>query len=261
MLFRSVPGCGSRVRLKRNARIGDETVEARRRRARKIFDRLRARNRDVRIELDFRTPIQLLVSVILSAQCTDRRVNLVTPALFRRFRTVADYANASAAELEHLIKSCGLYRTKSRNIIAAAKELVTQHQGKVPNTRAELETLPGVGRKTAGVVCIHLGGDAAFPVDTHIRRIAKRMGLSRSDDPDQVELDLRKLLPVNRWAIGHLLLIRHGRRICFARAPACVQCAVSDLCPKRGVSRFKGLSAAASQPPSGAAFFSGSARA
>src|SRR5215471_9392738 len=216
-----------------------ETVGAKSRRARKVIERLDAHMPGAKIVLDFRTPFQLLVSVILSAQCTDKRVNLVTPALFRRFRTPADYAAASHQELESLIKTCGLFRSKARSIIAAAKTVVEKHQGVVPTTRAELEQLPGVGRKTAGVVCIHLGGDAALPVDTHIRRLARRLGFSRSANPDLVELDLQALLPPDLWTKSHLLLIWHGRRTCFARSPACERCVVADLCPKIGVAKRK----------------------
>jgi endonuclease-3 len=200
-----------------------------------VIDRLDVHMPGAKIELDHRTPLELLVSVILSAQCTDRRVNLVTPALFRRYPSAKSYARAKVSELEALIKSCGLYRSKARNLIAAAKVLVEQHQGEIPKTREELEALPGVGHKTAGVVCIHLGTEDAFPVDTHIRRLAKRLGFSRHDNPDDVEMDLRALLPTNRWAKGHQLLIWHGRRTCFARRPACERCVVADLCPKIGV--------------------------
>jgi endonuclease III len=212
-----------------------ESQQAKRERALAVIDRLDAHMPGAKIELDHRTPLELLVSVILSAQCTDRRVNLVTPALFRRYPTAASYARARVSELEGLIKSCGLYRSKARNLIAAAKVLVKQHRGEIPKTREALETLPGVGHKTAGVVCIHLGTEGAFPVDTHIRRLAKRLGFSKHDNPDDVEMDLRALLPTNRWAKGHQLLIWHGRRTCFARRPACERCVVADLCPKIGV--------------------------
>src|SRR5262249_53451172 len=169
--------------------------------------------------------------------CTDKRVNLVTPELFRRFPTTESYARAKVSELEEAIKSCGLYRSKARNIIAAAKVMLERYQGKVPITRAELEALPGVGHKSAGVVVIHLGSEGAFPVDTHIRRLAKRLGFTKHDNPDLVELDLRALLPANRWTKGHQLLIWHGRRTCFARRPACERCVVADLCPKIGVAK------------------------
>ncbi len=213
-----------------------ESRSAKKQRAEAILDRLHAQWPNAKIELDYREPIQLLVSVILSAQCTDVRVNLVTPALFRRYPDAAAYAAADPAELESLIKTCGLYRTKARNIIAAAKSLVERFGGKIPLSRSELESLPGVGKKTAGVVCIHLGGDSAFPVDTHIRRLARRMGLSAHQDPDKVELDLQALFPRARWSQGHQLLIWHGRRTCFARSPACV---VAKLCPKIGVRRTR----------------------
>jgi endonuclease-3 len=179
--------------------------------------------------------MQLLVSVILSAQCTDKRVNMVTPALFRRFPDASAFAEADAGEVEQLIKTCGLYRAKAKNIVAAARSIVTEHGGHLPTTRDGLEELPGVGHKTAGVVAIHLGTDQAFPVDTHILRLSVRLGLSRQTHPDKVELDLRDLLPPDRWAKGHQLLIWHGRRTCFARGPACERCVVSALCPKIGV--------------------------
>jgi endonuclease III len=144
--------------------------------------------------------------------------------------------------VEPFIQTCGLYRNKAKNIVAAAKALVAQHGGEVPRLREALEKLPGVGRKTAGVVCIHLGGDAAFPVDTHVKRLAWRLGFTRQTDPDKVERDLQALLPPERWMKAHQLLVWHGRRTCFARSPACERCVVADLCPKRGV-RAKGAKA------------------
>ncbi|ATB31514.1 endonuclease III [Melittangium boletus DSM 14713] len=190
---------------------------------------------DVRIELDYRTPLELLVAVILSAQCTDKRVNLVTPALFERFPDAAAYARASVEEVEPFIQSCGLYRAKAKNLVAAARALVAEHGGEVPRSRASLETLPGVGHKTAGVVCMHLGGDEAFPVDTHVKRLAFRLGFTRHTDPDKVEEDMQGLLPSPQWMKGHQLLVWHGRRTCFARAPACERCVVAELCPRKGV--------------------------
>ena len=212
-----------------------ETVDAKKQRALAILKRLDEHMPEAKIELDYGTPLQLLVSVILSAQCTDKRVNMVTPGVFARYPDAASLAKARRGELESLIKTCGLYRSKAKNIIAAAQALVTEHGGEVPVKRDALEALPGVGRKTAGVVTIHLGGDDAFPVDTHIRRLAYRMGLSRQTDPDKVELDLRALLPVSWWTQGHQLIIWHGRRTCFARAPACDRCVVESMCSKRGV--------------------------
>jgi endonuclease-3 len=216
-----------------------ESRDEKRRRAAAVIDRLDAQMPNAKIELDYQTPLELLVSVILSAQCTDKRVNRVTPPLFEHYRTAQAYAAARPQELESLIKTCGLYRSKAKNIIAAAQALVREHGGRVPVSREALEALPGVGRKTAGVVTIHLGGDAAFPVDTHIRRLARRLGFTRQSDPDKVELDLRALLPSALWAKAHQLLIWHGRRTCFARTPACERCVVADLCPKVGVPKIK----------------------
>jgi endonuclease III len=223
--------------------VGRETTEARRRRAIEVLDRLGTEMPEVRIELDYHTPLQLLVAVILSAQCTDKRVNMVTPALFQRFPDAQAYASAKPDAVEPYIQTCGLYRAKAKNIVAAAKALVAHHGGQVPLARAALEKLPGVGRKTAGVVCIHLGGDAAFPVDTHVKRLAYRLGFTRQTDPDKVEEDMQALLPSERWMTGHQLLVWHGRRTCFARSPACERCVVADLCPKRGVKPARPLAA------------------
>jgi endonuclease-3 len=215
--------------------MAKETLESKKRRALEILERLDRHMPGAKIELDYTTPLQLLVSVILSAQCTDKRVNMVTPAVFARYPDAASLAQAKRGELESLIKTCGLYRSKAKNIIAAAQALVAEYGGEVPVKRDALESLPGVGRKTAGVVTIHLKGDDAFPVDTHIRRLAYRMGLSRQKDPDKVELDLQALVPVSWWTQGHQLIIWHGRRTCFARSPACDRCVVESICPKRGV--------------------------
>ncbi len=212
-----------------------ESKTAKRQRAAEVIARLDAHMPNAKIELGYQTPLELLVSVILSAQCTDRRVNIVTPALFARYPTAQAYARASRKELQALIKTCGLYRSKAKSIIAAAQALVREYGGEVPAARAQLEALPGVGRKTAGVVTIHLGGDAALPVDTHIRRLAYRLGFTRQVDPDKVELELCALLPSELWAKAHQLLIWHGRRTCFARSPACERCVVADRCPKIGV--------------------------
>ena len=159
----------------------------------------------------------------------------VTPALFARFPGAAAYARARPEELWPFIRSCGLYRNKARSIVGAARALVRDHGGRVPRTREELEALPGVGRKTAGVVLIHLGAGQAFPVDTHVGRVSRRLGLSRERDPHRVERDLMRLLPPERWGPSHQLFVWHGRRICTARSPACGRCPVEALCPKRGV--------------------------
>jgi len=191
----------------------------------------------VRIALHFGSDVELLVSVILSAQCTDVRVNMVTPALFAGFPDAAAYARARPEDLWPYIRSCGLFRTKARNIVAAMRAIEAEHGGRVPRTREGLEALPGVGRKTAGVVLLHLGAGHAFPVDTHVGRVARRLGFSRETRPDAVERDLMALLPEEAWGPAHQLLVWHGRRTCGARKPACERCPVEGLCPRRGVAR------------------------
>ncbi len=205
-------------------------------RAGAIIDALARSMPEARIELNYTTELELVVAVILSAQCTDKRVNLVTPALFARCRTPQDYASISLHELEGFIKTCGLYRSKARNLIKLGAALVARG-GSVPRSRAELAELPGVGPKTAGVVAVHLGSDYAFPVDTHVARLAHRMGFSRQTNPNRIELDLAGLLPPERWGTAHQLLVWHGRRGCQARSPAGDRCVVFDLCPRRGVKR------------------------
>ena len=192
---------------------------------------------DVRIALEFGSDVELLVSVILSAQSTDVGVNRATPALFARFPDAAAYAAARPEDLWPYIRTLGLYRNKSKAIVAAMRAIAVEHGGHVPRTREGLEALPGVGRKTAGVVLVHLGAAHAFPVDTHVGRVSRRLGLSRETDPSKVERDLMALLPEERWGKTHQLLVWHGRRTCKARAPACSRCPVEDLCPRRGVPR------------------------
>ncbi len=206
-------------------------------RAAEIVDRLERAMPDVKIALEFQDDLQLLVSVILSAQSTDVGVNRATPALFARFPDAEVYARAAPEDLWPFIRSLGLYRNKAKAIVAAMQAIAREHAGRVPRTREGLEALPGVGRKTAGVVLVHLGAAHAFPVDTHVGRVSRRLGLARSLAPDEVERDLMALLPEERWAQGHQLFVWHGRRTCIARAPACSRCAVEDLCPKRGVPR------------------------
>ncbi|MEW5741052.1 MAG: endonuclease III [Myxococcota bacterium] len=216
-----------------------ESAEEKRARALEILKRLDGAMPEAEIELDFETPLELLVSVVLSAQTTDKRVNLVTPALFRDFPTAQHYAQATPAQLEKYIQTVGLFRNKAKALVKLGQVLVERHGGAVPTTRAELAELPGAGQKTAGVVSIHLGTDKAFPVDTHILRLSKRLGLSTQPDPDGVEADLRKLVPEEWWFKGHQLLIWHGRRCCDARKPECHRCVVAELCPKKGVPKKK----------------------
>jgi endonuclease III len=215
-----------------------ESALARARRAEAIVQGLGRFYPDVRIELDYGNPFELLIAVVLSAQCTDRRVNLITPALFARYHTVEEYAQLKPSALYPFVRSCGLYRNKAKAIVGAARQVVAQHGGVVPNRRAELRTLPGIGAKSAGVITLHMeGGEPAFPVDTHVARLARRMGLSKQKAPDKIERDLQKLFPSAEWGMGHQLLVRHGRRICKARSPGCAGCPVRELCPKVGVKR------------------------
>ena len=216
-----------------------ETREQRRARAAIVLTRLAAAMPEAKIELDYRSPLELVVAVSLSAQTTDKRVNLVTPALFARFPSAGHYAQAAPTEVEGYIKTVGLFRNKAKNLVKLGQVLVERHGGDVPTSRAALAELPGVGNKTAGVVTIHLGAEHAFPVDTHILRLSKRLGLSTKSDPDGVETDLRKIFPEALWFKAHQLIIWHGRRCCDALRPECHRCVVADLCPKKGVKKKK----------------------
>lgn len=187
---------------------------------------------DAHCELDFKTPLQLLIATILSAQCTDKRVNMVTPALFARYRSAADFAAAPPAQLEKAIQSTGFFRNKTKSIRAATAAIVKDHGGKVPQTMSELRTLPGVGRKTANVVlgnAFHI--DEGIVVDTHVIRLSERLGLTNERDPEKIETDLMKLVPRKHWTDWSHWLIWHGRRRCFARRPDCWHCEVLRLCP------------------------------
>lgn len=185
-----------------------------------------------RCELDFRNPLELLIATILSAQCTDKRVNMVTPALFAKYRSAKDYASASPAELEKAIKSTGFFRNKAKSIRGAMSAIVKLHQGKVPNTMDQLRALPGVGRKTANVVLGNaFGKNEGIVVDTHVARLSQRLRLTRNVDPEKIERDLMKMVPRQHWTDWSHWLIWHGRRRCFARKPDCSQCEVFRLCP------------------------------
>jgi endonuclease III len=187
---------------------------------------------DAHCELDFKNPLQLLIATILSAQCTDKRVNMVTPALFKKYRTAKDYANASQAELESEIKSTGFFRNKAKSIRAATSTIAEKFAGKVPNSMEELHELPGVGRKTANVV---LGNafdkNEGIVVDTHVARLSQRLRLTRHSDAEKIERDLMKLVPREHWTSWSHWLIWHGRRRCYARKPDCSQCEIFRLCP------------------------------
>ena len=204
-------------------------------RAREVVERLLAEMPEARIALEFQDDVQLLVSVILSAQSTDARVNQISPALFARFPDAGAYASARPEELWPYIRTLGLFRAKAKSIVGAMRAIAEEHGGRVPRERAALEALPGVGRKTAGVVLIHLGAGHAFPVDTHVGRVARRLRFTRETEPGKVEERLMRLLPRDTWARGHQLFVWHGRRTCMARRPACERCVLADLCPKIGV--------------------------
>jgi len=195
------------------------------------LERLAQTYADAKTALDFTNPYELLVSVILSAQCTDARVNMVTPGLFRAYPNVRAMARATPKAVERHIKSCGLYLTKAKNIVAASKMIVDEHGGAVPHTMDELTALPGVGRKTANVVLSVAFDQDAIAVDTHVFRVANRLGLVRAKTPDDVERQLMKVVPRERWSQAHHWLIHHGREICHARKPECRRCPLVDLCP------------------------------
>lgn len=200
-------------------------------RAQKILDELKKMHPDAGCELNYGTPFELLVAVILSAQCTDKRVNEVTKDLFKKYNTPEQYATITPAELEPLIHSCGFFHNKAVNIIGAAKGIVDRFGGEVPKTMAELTSLPGVGRKTASVVMTVAFDEPAMPVDTHVFRVSGRLGLSHGKNPEQVEKDLKDLYPPSDWNIVHHTLIFHGRYICKALRPNCSECTLTEYCP------------------------------
>jgi endonuclease-3 len=202
----------------------------------RLIEALQAEYPAAECELDFATPFQLLCATILSAQCTDKRVNLVTPALFARFPDAPALARAAQAEVEEIIKSTGFYRNKAKSLIGAARVMVADFDGRVPETMDELLELPGVARKTANVVLgTAFGKNEGMVVDTHIARLSQRLGLTKESDPVKVERDLCAILPREKWTqVGHQL-IWHGRRVCDARKPACERCALSPDCPSAGV--------------------------
>jgi endonuclease-3 len=181
--------------------------------------------------LDYRTPFELLIAVILSAQCTDARVNLTTPHLFAKYPDAAALAAADPLDVEPIVKSCGFYRMKAKNIVNAARGLMSDHDGAVPSDRESLEALPGVGRKTANVVMSVAFEEAAFAVDTHVFRVAHRLGLTLGKTPRAVEEDVTKLVPREKWRHAHHWLILHGRAICKAPTPQCERCPLQAICP------------------------------
>ena len=212
-----------------------ETAQAKAGRIRKIIAGLQKTYPGAHCELNFSNPLELLIAVILSAQCTDKRVNLVTAELFKKYRTAADYANADRAELEQAVKTTGFFRNKAKNLQACCRKLVELHGGQLPRTMEELTHLDGVGRKTANVV---LGNafnlNVGIVVDTHVTRLASRLGLTRHTNPEKIEQDLMQLVPQDQWTLFSHWLIWHGRRRCFARKPDCAACEIARLCPSAG---------------------------
>jgi endonuclease-3 len=209
-----------------------ESFEEKKGRTRRIIASLRKAYPDAHCELNYSNPLELLVATILSAQCTDKRVNLVTADLFKKYRSAADFAEAEPATLEQEIKATGFFRSKAKSIRTCCQKLVGRHEGQVPRTMEELTHLDGVGRKTANVV---LGNafniNEGVVVDTHVTRVSARLGLTKQSDPKKIEQDLMPLVPREQWTVFSHLLIWHGRRRCYARNPDCPQCEVKNLCP------------------------------
>jgi endonuclease-3 len=214
------------------AELDEEGLDARKKRARRVGPILADLYPDTRVTLDYGTPLELLVATILSAQCTDERVNLVTPALFARYPAAKDYAEGGRAELEGLIHSTGFFRNKAKHIQGMSACLVERHGGQVPATMEELLELPGVARKTANVVLSNAFGKLeGVVVDTHVKRVARRLGLTGETNPEKIELDLMQVLPQGEWRSFAWRLILHGRRRCSARNPDCDGCAIVEHCP------------------------------
>jgi len=198
---------------------------------RRMLDILVKTYPNARIELDFTSPLELLVATILSAQCTDVRVNMVTPHLFKKYRSASAYAEADQAAFEEEIRSTGFFRNKAKNIIACCRTMVEHFRGQVPRTLEDLTTLPGVGRKTANLVLYNAYSIPGFAVDTHVARVTNRLGLVGTEDPDAIEESMCRLIPQEEWGQATHLFIFHGRRTCHARQPGCPGCALRSLCP------------------------------
>ncbi len=212
-----------------------ESIKVRSARVKRIISSLQRTYPDAHCELNYANPLELLVATILSAQCTDKRVNVVTAALFKKYRSAADYAKANPAELEQDIKTTGFFRNKAKNIQACCRKLVERHGGQVPRSMEELTHLDGVGRKTANVVLGNaFGSQEGIVVDTHVARLSHRLGLSRQNDPEKVEQELVEFVPRELWTLFSHWLIWHGRRRCSARNPDCPNCEIKELCPSAG---------------------------
>ena len=213
------------------APVPEETPARRRRRAGRLLEELRRSHPDAGCTLDHTDPFQLLVATILSAQCTDARVNAVTPDLFRLFPGPEAFAEARPEDLEAAIRSTGFFRNKARSIRGAARALLELHDGRMPRDLPSLTALPGVGRKTANVIRAACFGAQAVIVDTHVRRVSRRLGLTAQSDPVKIEFDLMEVLPEDSWSVGSQAMILHGRRVCPARSPRCGECRLAADCP------------------------------
>ena len=211
-----------------------ESPAATKKRAGRILAALGQTIPDARVELNSSNPLELLMATILSAQCTDERVNQVTPKVFSRFRTAEDYAKADRAELEGLIRPTGFFKNKARHLIGCGQALIKHFNGIVPGTMEALTSLPGVGRKTANVILGSYVGEPAIVVDTHVKRVANRLGLTRSQDPTKIEEDLQRLFPKAQWTVGAQRLLLHGRYVCLARTPNCPHCVLITDCGWEG---------------------------
>jgi len=214
--------------------VGNSHVE-KRKRAIKLYRALSKLYPNVRCELNFKSPHQLLIATVLSAQCTDKRVNAVTPALFKRYKSVEDFAGANLRELQGLIKSTGFYRAKAKNLKGLSAKILKDYEGEVPNQLEELIKLPGVGRKTANVVLGHAFNTPGITVDTHLGRLSRRFGWTKETDPVKVEFEVMELIPEKEWTNFSQRMIWHGRRVCHSRRPACAACPIASLCPSFGV--------------------------
>jgi endonuclease III len=216
-----------------NDKNEDEAQDVLRQRAQRIVRGLKRAYPEARCELDFTTPLELAIGCILSAQCTDVRVNSLTPGLFAKYRSAADWAAVPAAVLEEEIRSTGFFRNKTKSILGLCQALVERHGGEVPDDFDTLVGLPGIGRKTANVLMVSAFGRPGIVVDTHMTRLANRMGFTRQRHPDKIEFDLQKIVPQRQWGLFSHVMVWHGRRCCTARRPACHRCVVRRACPSR----------------------------
>ena len=235
---------GTAVLVRSAKRFAGETPIGRKRRARKMAKVLAETHPDAHTELDFETPLQLAVATILSAQATDKKVNEVTPTVFARYRTAAEYAAADRAELEEILRPTGFFRAKTDSLIKLGQALVERYGGAVPNTLADLVSLPGIGRKTANVILGNAFGIPGITVDTHFRRLVNRFGWVQEDDPVKIEFQVADLIEKRDWTMLSHRIIFHGRRVCHARKPACGACSLATMCPSYGTGPTEAAAAA-----------------